>query len=98
MTDHSPSRAFSDGESVFTTMRVVNGHAYFLAGHKERLQQSVAWLWPSQTSRFVTGWEETLSTLPEGSGVWRVALSVRPDLQFQVSELCTDPWTFCVQP
>lgn len=82
MTDHPPSRAFSNGESVFTTMRVENGRAFFLDAHKERLQQSVAWLWPTLTASFTSGWDETLNAIPERNGVWRVGLSASETLYF----------------
>jgi branched-subunit amino acid aminotransferase/4-amino-4-deoxychorismate lyase len=82
MVTHSPTRTFSNGESVFTTMRVEDGHAFFLTAHRQRLQQSVEWLWPQWRGMFETGWDEAMATLPTGHGVWRVALSGNGSLKF----------------
>jgi branched-subunit amino acid aminotransferase/4-amino-4-deoxychorismate lyase len=82
MSNHSVNRSFSDGESVFTTMRVENGRGYFVQAHRERLQQSVAWLWPQWMLAFQTGWDEIMATLPLGVGAWRVALSGDGSLRF----------------
>lgn len=66
------SRAFLYGESVFTTLRVEQGTAFFAQAHRERLQRSAEWLWPGSSSKVFDLLAQAFSAVPSGEGVWRL--------------------------
>lgn len=79
------SRAFLYGESVFTTLRVEDGHVHFAAKHLERLKKSAEWLWPGSSRQVDELWE--LQKPVGKTGVWRLTLfAMQYDRQILLSE------------
>lgn len=83
------SSAFLFGESVFTTLRVEDGKAFFADAHRERLLKSCEWLWPESTFAALHLLNEV--KYPVSTGVWRLTLHQQGPRE-GARELLLDSW------
>ncbi len=73
------------GESVFTSMRLIDGEIVFFEDHLERLERSINYLWGDcdyNGSRFRSDLNDFKDNVREGNGYIKAVLFLNSDLEF----------------